>query len=127
MVGVATKLQPDVLSGQSLTLNLTRAHSFTGPVATFTDLNVQTASGRFVATINWGNGHRTRGTVSGFNGTFAVSGSQIYARLGAYQVQVTVTMSEPGAAEIVVNSTAQVSVPAKSPASSTPVRVFPAS
>ena len=76
-----------------------------------------------MATINWGNGHRTRGTVTGFNGTFAVSGSQIYARLGAYQVQVTVTMSEPGAAEIVVNSTAQVSVPAKRQPAARPARV----
>jgi hypothetical protein len=123
VVGVATKAHPDVLSGQSLTLNLTRGQAFIGPVATFDDLDVQTASGELVATINWGNGHRTRGTVTGSDGSFTVNGSQVFARVGAYQVQVTVTMTEPGVAGTVVNSTAIVSVPTKRRPEVRPARV----
>jgi hypothetical protein len=123
VVGVATNVQPDILSGQPLTLNVTRGQSFIGPVATFTDANVQTLSGRFVATIKWGNGHSSRGTVSGANGSFTVSGNQAFARAGAYKVQVTVKMTRPGMANVVVNSTALVSAPSKPLPLARPARV----
>ena len=123
VVGAVTKALPDVLSGQSLIVNATRGQLFIGPVATFTDQNVQAASGQFVATITWGNGHHSQGTVTGSNGTFTVSGNQTFARVGTYDVQITVTMTEPDVAGVVVNSTAQVSIPPKRRPVARPARV----
>jgi hypothetical protein len=111
IVSARTRAQPDILSGQSLIMSLTRGMSFTGPVATFTDLNAVTAAGQFMATINWGNGRVSVGTVSGGHGSFTVSGTQSYAVAGVYAVQVTVSMTAPDLARVVVTSIAEVSNP----------------
>jgi hypothetical protein len=113
VVGAVTKAQSDALSGQPLIINATRGQLFIGPVATFTDQNIQAARGQFVATINWGNGHRSVGRVTVSNGAFTVSGKQTFARVGAYEVQIVLRMNEPDMAALVVNSTAVVSAPPK--------------
>ena len=121
-VGVATKAQPDVLTGQSLTMNLTRAHSFTGPVATFTDLNVQTASGRFVATINWGNGtvHAARSPVATEPSLLAAVKSMPVGSLPGPSYRDDDV--EPGAAEISREQHGPGQRSGEAPASSTLVR-----
>src|SRR5262249_26967915 len=48
-------------------------------IATFTDTNHGDTAGTFLATINWGDGTSSAGTVTGANGTFAVAGSHTYA------------------------------------------------
>jgi hypothetical protein len=60
-------------------------------VATFTDANPGDNHGDFTATIHWGDGQSTSGTVSYNNGTYAVSGSHTYAEEGSYAVTVDVT------------------------------------
>jgi YD repeat-containing protein len=62
-------------------------------VATFTDPGADT-SGEFTASINWGDGSTSAGTVTGSNGTFTVTGGHVYSDAG--QDSVTVTISEDG-------------------------------
>ena len=64
---------------------------------------------RFIATINWGNGRSSRGTISGSDGTFAVSGTHTFTTVGVHVVRVTVTMTAPDLAGVVMTSTVKVS------------------
>ncbi|MBV8078916.1 MAG: VCBS repeat-containing protein, partial [Actinobacteria bacterium] len=57
----------------------------------FTDGNASDAGSDFKATIAWGDGTTTTGTITGSAGSFAVAGSHGYADDGQYAVTVTVT------------------------------------
>jgi choice-of-anchor A domain-containing protein/RHS repeat-associated protein len=63
--------------GQSVTLTAT----FGSPDPT----------GPFTATVNWGDGTTTGGTVSTVNGVWTVTASHVYADNGSYPITVTVT------------------------------------
>jgi CSLREA domain-containing protein len=60
-------------------------------VASFTDANLGNNTGDFTATIHWGDGSSTSGSVSYSNGTYLVQGSHIYAEEGNYAVTVDLT------------------------------------
>jgi hypothetical protein len=64
--------------------------SFSGQLATLTDQNPAGSSGDFTATIDWGDGTSSDGTVAGGNGSYTVSGSHPYAADGPYTVRVHV-------------------------------------
>ena len=66
--------QPDVLTGQSDSLTVMRSRPFTEPIAMFTDANITTTADRFTATVRWGDGHTSIGTISGSAGNFTVVG-----------------------------------------------------
>jgi hypothetical protein len=75
-------------TGQSL--SLTAGQAFTGTVATFTDSDGDAAS-HFTATINWGDGRRTTGTIAAnSSGGFDVTGTHTYRFGGTYHVLVTI-------------------------------------
>jgi hypothetical protein len=59
-------------------------------VATFTDANSGNNSADLTATIHWGNGNSSAGTISYSGGTYTVSGSTTYAEEGSYSVTVDV-------------------------------------
>jgi hypothetical protein len=62
-----------------------------GPVATFTDTNALAQPSEFTATINWGDGQTTAGTVTQPLGQpFQVSGSHVYAHVGSFTVTVAI-------------------------------------
>ena len=64
----------------------------TTTVATFTDANPNALASDFTATINWGDGTNTTGTVVAQNGSaFAVDGAHTYADEGKYTVDVSIT------------------------------------
>jgi sialidase-1 len=63
----------------------------TGVVATFTDLDPIAAVSTMNATIAWGDGQSSSGSVALVDGFYAVSGSHIYATMGSYQTNVTIT------------------------------------
>jgi hypothetical protein len=66
-------------------------------VATFTDADPNGRASNYTATINWGDGHASTGTiVPGPGRTFLVTGSNTYAEEGSYPVKVTI-MDELGA------------------------------
>jgi Bacterial Ig-like domain (group 3) len=75
-----------ILPGPNGTLNATpRATAtvgtaFTGSVATFSDTDVAAKAAQFTATINWGDGHISNGTVqANAQGGFDVMGTNTYA------------------------------------------------
>jgi cyclophilin family peptidyl-prolyl cis-trans isomerase len=81
-------------------------------VATFTHPDL--VAGNFTASINWGDGTVSNGTVTlDANNTFIVTGTNTYEESGNYPVRVTIThllggsQSSPGARAI-VNSTATI-------------------
>ncbi len=81
---------------------------FTGVVGTFTDANPGAAPSDFVATVNWGDGTFSPGTIVSNLGNFSVSGSHTYASSGSFPLGVTV--NDVGGSTASLNSSAQ-SVP----------------
>ncbi len=54
--------------------------AFTGQVATFTQANTFATPGQYAATINWGDGTTTKGSISGGNGVFTVTGNHTFGK-----------------------------------------------
>jgi hypothetical protein len=71
--GTATVAEADVLTPNPITLSATEGTAFNGTVATFTDTNTNNVASDFTASIIWGDGSTTTGTVTGTGGTFTVS------------------------------------------------------
>jgi hypothetical protein len=79
------------LSASGMTVNPTEGSPFSGLVATFTDADPYGTVADYVATINWGDGSTSAGTiVDNGNGTFGVTGSHTYAEEGSTAVSVTI-------------------------------------
>ena len=110
----------DVLTGSGLSITSTEGQAFNGVVATFSDVNAAAAAADFTATINWGDGGSSTGTVAGSAGTFTVSGAHTYAEDGAKAVSVTLADNSPGTAVATASGTAQI---ADASLSASPVNV----
>lgn len=67
--------------------------TITGTVATFTDPNSSDSAGAFSATVDWGDGATSAGTITGEQGSFTVTGSHTYTAPGTYQITVTINRS----------------------------------
>ncbi|MGH2448691.1 MAG: hypothetical protein ACRDFS_08845, partial [Chloroflexota bacterium] len=107
--GTLTVGEADVLSADSTGLiHLSSAHSYSGPVATFTDTGYPSnAASDFTATIDWGDKSSSDGTVTGDgSGTFTVSASHTYASSGPYSVSVTLSEDLQGSAQTTATTTA---------------------
>src|SRR5207302_118754 len=63
----------------------------TTDVASFTDTNLADTASSFTATIDWGDGTTTPGTVVGSNGNFTVEGGHTYSDENQFPALVTVT------------------------------------
>ncbi|HZS81324.1 MAG TPA: hypothetical protein VFA50_00515, partial [Stellaceae bacterium] len=102
----------DALSGTGTTINaLTNQALSNVTVATFTDTDTVTAAGDLSATIDWGDGTTTAGTVTGSAGSFSVAGSHTYTAAGQDTIKVTLADDAPGTATATATSTANVSAP----------------
>jgi ELWxxDGT repeat protein len=88
-----------IVTGPAVTLTPTEAVSATLTVATFSS----TVTG-YVATINWGDGTSSSGTLSAAdsNGTITVSGTHTYTGTGAPPVNPTVVFHLPGYSDVTV-------------------------
>jgi hypothetical protein len=75
-------------------ISATAATPFSGTVATFTVADTTLTASSFRASIDWGDGHVSKGTVSGGSGSFTVTGGNTYAQEGRYQVAVGVDDSQ---------------------------------
>jgi hypothetical protein len=75
-------------------------------VASFTDPDPHATAGDYSATINWGDGSSSTGTIAANGGGFDVSASHTYAEEGTYPV--TVTIQDAGAGAVTANSSASV-------------------
>jgi hypothetical protein len=63
----------------------------TGTVATFTDPDTSAVASDYAATIVWGDGNTSAGTIAGSGGSFTVTGSNTYADEGSFPISVTIT------------------------------------
>jgi hypothetical protein len=105
---VASVAEADSLTASSLTFNATEGQSFTGTLATFTDAYSVNAAADFAATISWGDGSNSTGTVSDGNGVLSVTGTHTYTDEASFTVTVTLTDKNPGTATASALSTAAV-------------------
>jgi len=103
------------------TLSATEGMGLTGTVATFTDPDSNASAGDYLATIAWGDGSSSPGTISGpIGGPFAVSGIHPYAEEGTNEVTVYVTDVDDRTNTATVTSTVKVSDGALSASCATP-------
>ena len=88
----AVELTVSTFQATGIPVSATAGVQFSGTVATFTEAVPYTHASDYTATINWGDGTATTGTVSAASGGgFAVGGSHTYANGGAYATSVTIT------------------------------------
>ena len=79
----ATNAQPGIAATAGLTFN--------GLVATFSDLDPSGNAKNFTATIDWGDGHASPGTITAnASGGFNLSGSNTYTSGGSFPVTVDI-------------------------------------
>jgi hypothetical protein len=109
--GSVAVAEGEVLTPHGMTITATQSHAFSGPVATFSDTDTANVAGDFAATINWGDGTTTTGTVVGSNGAFTVDGSHTYATAGQFTIHVQGADDSPGTATFAATSTAKVGFP----------------
>lgn len=94
----------DFLTGHGTTLIAPAGQALiNAAVATFTDTDTTAPASEFVATIDWGDGTTSAGTIAGSNGSFGVTGSHTYAAAG--QDTISVTMEEPSPGSAVATAT----------------------
>jgi len=87
--------EADVLAGTAAAVSATEGKAVSGVLATFSDGNSAAAAGDFTASIDWGDGTITSGTVTGAGGLFSVNGIHTYADEASHTV--TVTLADDGA------------------------------
>src|SRR5205085_2088367 len=84
------------------------ASTDTVTVATFTDANPNAAPNEFTATIAWGDGTTSAGTIAAQpGGGFIITGAHSYAQEGSYAV--TTAIADAGGSTATATSTATVS------------------
>jgi hypothetical protein len=88
-VKVVWEDQKIIATGQSV--SGTEGAELSGTVATFTDPDAAALATDYAATIEWGDGTSTTGTVSGSAGSFSVSGNHTYAEEKSYPVTVIIS------------------------------------
>jgi hypothetical protein len=95
------------LTAQGTTITATAGQPFTGAVASFTDSTPQTTPANYQATIAWGDGHSTSGTITANGrGGFDVSGTNVYQAMStAPKITVTILRIADGLA-VTASSTA---------------------
>jgi large repetitive protein len=90
------------------TITPTEGQAFSGTVATFVDTGSTNAASAFTATIQWGDGSSSTGTVTGSSGSYTVSGNHTYTDGGTHQMTVQVVETAVSAT-VSTTSTADVS------------------
>lgn len=75
-----------LMTAYGTAFSATEGQAFTGVVATFSDADPSASPSEYSATIDWGDGTTSPGTISGWS----VSGSHTYLEEGAYGVTVTI-------------------------------------
>src|SRR5262249_9134125 len=79
------------LTATGTSVQATRGDTFQGLIATFSDADPNAAVDDFTATIDWGDGSVSDGTVvADPSGGFDVLGSNVYAAAGTFTVSVRV-------------------------------------
>ena len=95
-----------ILAADGNPLSGTAGAPVSGNVASFTDPDQGDPATAFSATIAWGDGSSSPGTITGANGTFNVAGSHTYATAGSYTITVTVSRVSNGSGNAVATDSA---------------------
>ncbi len=104
------KVQDAPLSAIGVAVSAGAGTQTTSTIATFTDADPAGTPADYTATINWGDGSSSAGTVGPApGGGFAVAGSHTYASGGAYQTSVAI--GDAGGSTATATSTASVAPP----------------
>ncbi len=106
-------------SGKSV--SATPAAPFSGQVATFSDSDPAGTSSDYSATINWGDGSSSGGSISAVSGGFAVNASHGYTTPGSYTT--TVSIADAGGASTVARGTATVTAITPAAQTSSPTTI----
>jgi hypothetical protein len=113
----ATVAEADVLATSGTSGPFLTDGAVSGVLGNFTDSNPGTPLSDLTATINWGDGPTSPGTLSLSNGIIAVSGAHTYSTDGAFQASVTLSDDGAGTASasaqdtIIVAASTPFSVP----------------
>ena len=100
---------PNVLSVQTVpAITASQGQLFNGIVATFNDTLTTNNASDFAATINWGDGTNSAGTVGYVNGAISVTGSHTYLATVAPGTAANVVLNDdaPGTATSTATGTA---------------------
>ena len=79
------------ITAKGTSISSTEGRSFSGTVATFTVPSTSPTPADYTASINWGDGTTSAGTITGSAGNFTVTGTHTYAEEGSYTATVTIT------------------------------------
>jgi hypothetical protein len=91
------------------TLAATEGMGFTDTVATFSDPDPMAIASDYLATIGWGDGSSSPGTISGpTGGAFSISGAHTYAEEGAYVVTPYISDADDASIRTTLTSTINV-------------------
>lgn len=91
-IGRVSTPKPDAaITAGGTAVAASEGHAFTGKVAGFTDPDLASTAAEYSATIAWGDGKSSAGTISGASGNFTVTGTNTYLEEGSFNVTVTVT------------------------------------
>jgi hypothetical protein len=83
----------NVVTATGTSISAVEGNAFTGLVATFHATDTSTAAGDYSASIDWGDGSTSTGSISGGSGTFTVNGTHTFADEGS-STQATVTIKQ---------------------------------
>ncbi len=100
------------ITAQGIAVHASRGVPFSGVIASFTDADPSARVGDYSATIDWGDGTHSAGTIAADPAAqgFDVVGTRTYAVAGSFAVLVTI--ADLGGASATARSTADVIVPA---------------
>ncbi|HWD66265.1 MAG TPA: hypothetical protein VG405_13955 [Solirubrobacteraceae bacterium] len=82
------------LAVQAQPVSAIAGSGFSGEIASFTNTDTSPSASSYTATINWGDGGSSTGTIQALSGTpgaFTVTGQHTYTTPGSYTITVTVT------------------------------------
>jgi hypothetical protein len=79
-----------------------------GTVATFTDPDSSATASEYAASIEWGDGSTSPGTVTGGSGSFSVSAGHTYVDEGSYPIKVLITDVDNAGNKAATSSTAEI-------------------
>jgi PKD repeat protein len=96
------------ITAKGTSISRTEGQSFSGTVATFTVPSTTPTPANYSASIAWGDGATSAGTVTGGSGSFTVNGTHTYAEEGSYTAKVTITDVNTTTNKATANTTATI-------------------
>ena len=88
--GTATIIN-NSLTANGVNISAHQDVQFNGEVATFTDSNSNTTASSYTATIDWGDGTTSPGTITSGQNGWIVDGSHVFANVGQESISVGIT------------------------------------